>query len=455
MALPTHIALAVRSHVDARYFFIALGVGSMTLAAECAGDRFRRPAGERRDLMLLAGLMATRTRQRGVMRHRLGPGDLTVARTAFLRSMRGFRSVGIVAANTGLQRVVSHRIDLRKAGRAGRIVAVAQRASGALPGGDKMNLHRRLDVSCRRSMAHLASHAVVPFGVVHLNDFVVAGGALLVPGVLQGKPGNFIHCRGPIMPELTEGLRNQKLPSQYEPQNQQAKDNRQTCNLLRHHHPCRPGEIGPRDLPPIGPRLAHAGSTSTRIRKHTIPYFDVDFVNTGCGVFLPPSQPERRCGTQEPGNVADIGERKPGTAVKKTAAWSWGEKDGYAGISLSNRLSMNSVEIDGSRTRTRAGTDRPRSLAGSTQHPRFKRRDKAGATGAGRSTRIPASCAKASTPLQRWRNLHQFTSCKLFSVDTSTRTETPLIGAASAVSRSVFLDAPDVRRLPHRSPLAG
>ena len=144
MALPAHIALAVRSHVDARYSFIALGVGSMALAAECARDRFRRPAGQRRDLVLLVGLMAARTRQRGVMRHGLGSGDLAVARAAVLRCMGGFRSMGIVAANTGLQRVVSHRIDLRKAGRAGRIVAVAQRASGALPGGDKMNLRRRL-----------------------------------------------------------------------------------------------------------------------------------------------------------------------------------------------------------------------------------------------------------------------------------------------------------------------
>lgn len=326
MALPTHIALAVRSHVDARYSFIALGVGSMALAAECAGDRFRRPAGQRRDLMLLVGLMATRTRQRGVMRHRLRPGDLAVARAAFLRSMGGFRSVGIVAANTGLQWVVSRRIDLRKAGRAGRIVAVAQRASRALPGGNKMNLHRRLDVSSRRSMADLASHAVVPFGVVHLNDFVVAGCALLVPGVLQGKPGNFIHCRGPIMPELTEGLRNQELPSQYEPQDQQAKDNRQTCNLLRHHHPCRPGEIGPRDLPPIGPRLAHAGSTSTRIRQHTISHFDVDFVNADCGVFRDPFQLERRCGAQEPAECGGYQREKAGHCRQENCCMELGRK---------------------------------------------------------------------------------------------------------------------------------
>ena len=241
MALPAHIALAVRSHVDARYIFIALGVGSMALAAECAGNRFGRPAGQRCDLVLLRSLVATRTRQVGVMRHGLGSGDLAVARAALLRCVRGFRRMGIVAANTGLQRIVSHRIDLRKAGRAGRIVAVAQRASGALPGGNQMNLHRRLDVSCRRSMAHLTSYAVVPFGVVHLNDFVVAGGALLVSGVLQGEPGNFTNCRGPIMPELTEGLRNQELASEHKPQNQQAKDNRQTCNLLRHQHPCRVG----------------------------------------------------------------------------------------------------------------------------------------------------------------------------------------------------------------------
>jgi hypothetical protein len=55
--------------------------------------------------------------------------------------------------------------------------------------------------------------------------------------------------------------------------------------LLRHHHPCRLGEIGPRDLPLIGPQPAHAGCTSTHMRKHTISHFDVDFVNTGCGVF--------------------------------------------------------------------------------------------------------------------------------------------------------------------------
>jgi len=95
-------------------------------------------------------------------------------------------------------------------------------------------------VSRRRSMAHLTSHAVVPLGVVHLGDVVVARRALLVPGVLQGKPGNDIHRRGPIMPELTEGLRNQELPGQHKPQDQQAKDKRQTRNLLRHPHPCRP-----------------------------------------------------------------------------------------------------------------------------------------------------------------------------------------------------------------------
>ena len=32
---------------------------------------------------------------------------------------------------------------------------------------------------------------------------------------------------------------------------------------------------------------------------------------------------------------------------------------------------------------------------------------------------------EASTPLQHWRNVHQFTGYKLFSVDTSTRTEAP------------------------------
>jgi hypothetical protein len=76
-----------------------------------------------------------------------------------------------------------------------------------------MNLGWRLDVSRRRSVAHLAGHAVVPFGIVYLYDFFVARGALLVPGVLQGKPGNIANCRGPIMPELTEGLGNQELPS--------------------------------------------------------------------------------------------------------------------------------------------------------------------------------------------------------------------------------------------------
>ena len=286
MALPAHIALAVRSHVDARYSRIALRVGSMALSAECAGHRFRRPAGQRRDFVLLRRLMATRTRQHGVMRHRLGPGDLAVARTTVFRCMGRFRSMRIVAANTGLQRVVSHRIDLRKASRAGRMIAVAQRARCALPGGDQMNLSRRLNVSRRRSMAHLAGHAVVPFGVVHLHDFVVAGGALLVPGVLQGKPGNFTNCRGPIVPELTKGFWNQELPGQYEAQNHQAKDNRQPCNLLRHQHPCRPRRNRPSR--PATPRTStrSCGEHQHPHKEHTISHFDVDFVNIDCGAFL-------------------------------------------------------------------------------------------------------------------------------------------------------------------------
>jgi len=45
--------------------------------------------------MLLLGLMATRTGQRGVVRHRLGPGDLAVARAAVLRCVRGSGAWGL------------------------------------------------------------------------------------------------------------------------------------------------------------------------------------------------------------------------------------------------------------------------------------------------------------------------------------------------------------------------
>jgi len=85
-----------------------------------------------------------------MVRDQLLAGDLTVAGGALLGRVRQQRMVRIMAAYTGLARIVQLRYDLRKAGRSGRVVAVADRAEAATAWDAGGELIRRLDMSQSR-----------------------------------------------------------------------------------------------------------------------------------------------------------------------------------------------------------------------------------------------------------------------------------------------------------------
>ena len=123
--------------------------------------------------MLLFGLVATCALDQSVVRDRLRPGDLAVTGATLLGRTRSFGRVRIVAADTGLQRIVGHRIDLRKTGRPRGVMAMTQGAITTLLGDGRTNLHRILNVGSSRPMAHLARHIAVPPGVVHAGDIVM------------------------------------------------------------------------------------------------------------------------------------------------------------------------------------------------------------------------------------------------------------------------------------------
>ncbi len=106
--------------------------------------------------MPFRGDMTFRAGQRDMMGNRFFRGNFPVAGAAFLRGMGQQRIVGIMTFHTDFARVMQKIQDLRKSGRARRVVLVAQKALIAIPRDVGSEFIGRLDMFRGRSVAHLA-----------------------------------------------------------------------------------------------------------------------------------------------------------------------------------------------------------------------------------------------------------------------------------------------------------
>ena len=86
----------------------------MALGAKFPGLRFRRGHPSRVYLMLRRSGVTCRTANQRMGRSALDIRDLSMARGTLPRSLRRHRIMGAVTGHARLERIVDHRIDLRK-----------------------------------------------------------------------------------------------------------------------------------------------------------------------------------------------------------------------------------------------------------------------------------------------------------------------------------------------------
>lgn len=142
--------------------------------------------------------------------------DLSVAGTAVLGNGRRLGLVRLVARDAGREGIVGHGVDLREAGRSGRIVRMTQRTERSLAGSRRPDIHGSRHVSGGGSVAYLARHAVVTPRQATLVGRRMADRALLVAGVLDSLGYDRVDRGGAIGTDLAESVRNQNGSGDHE-----------------------------------------------------------------------------------------------------------------------------------------------------------------------------------------------------------------------------------------------
>ncbi len=188
----------------------------------------------RSDLVLSRRGVALRASQQGVAGDCLGTGDSAMAGTALFGHVRGFRLMRVVARDTGFHRVVTDRVNLRKSGGAAGIIPVAEGAVSALAGRRQLVVDGRQGVRGCRSVTVFAGNCLVPSLGVHLHDVAMALGAGFATRVAYGTFPDAGDRRRPVVATLSKSLWDQYLSREDKPADENSKNDKQTCKLLRH-----------------------------------------------------------------------------------------------------------------------------------------------------------------------------------------------------------------------------
>lgn len=233
MAIPAKIPFAVRGQINAGNVARAVRPLSMALAAEVARSRFLRQSAAWIHPMLWRRLVANRTGQRGVRRNGLLDGDLPVAGAAVLGHVRSGRIVRIVARHAGLAGIVHHGLDLRKARRARRIVAVAERALRPVSRRAGNLLVGRGGMFGRGAVADFAGQPAMIGVGLQRGNVIVAFRTSFGSGIIDVQGGDFIHGLRPVVAIFAEGIRCEEKTSPKKGNHDQNENNRKALDLLR------------------------------------------------------------------------------------------------------------------------------------------------------------------------------------------------------------------------------
>ena len=170
VTLPAQVVLAMRRHVDPRDVSgtgCALGMAS---AAKSSRGRLAGPNQPRGELVLVGRFMAREAGQCRMVGYGLLARDLAVACVASTRDHGRLWRVRFVTASAGDAGVMGYQVNLRKPGRATRVVGVAAWAGVALARDDRLDFHGVRYVSSCRPVAILARHTLVIAGQSLLHD---------------------------------------------------------------------------------------------------------------------------------------------------------------------------------------------------------------------------------------------------------------------------------------------
>ncbi len=121
-------------HVNLRHPLSVAGTLVMALPAKFPFIRLGRYYRPRRGFMLFRGRVAHGAGNSRVIRCHLGPFNLRMAGRAGTRCLGWCGVMGIMTGNTGLPGIMRDRVNLRKAGRPGRVVVMAVTAVISFPG---------------------------------------------------------------------------------------------------------------------------------------------------------------------------------------------------------------------------------------------------------------------------------------------------------------------------------
>ena len=130
--------------------------------------------------------------------------NFTVAGAAFLGRMRQKRIMRIMTFHTRFTGIMKHRDNLRKSGRAGRIVAVAKRAISALPRCVGYEFIGGLDMLRCRTMTHFARYTSVMRSFLEFRNIIMAINTCPGTGVFNLLRNYLTDRIGPVMAVSSE-----------------------------------------------------------------------------------------------------------------------------------------------------------------------------------------------------------------------------------------------------------
>ncbi len=129
----------------------------------------------------------------------------------------------IVAGDAGLDRIVAHRIYLRKSRGTRRVVSVAERTIATVARSGWFVFRGIFNVSGSGPVAYLARHRSMLALIMHRDLVGMTRLALFVAGVDQ-RPGSVqINCRGAIVSQSTESFGDEIVAGSYQETTQDEK----------------------------------------------------------------------------------------------------------------------------------------------------------------------------------------------------------------------------------------